>query len=126
MKIGNVINFGKANKVPLTDRNGKTIYVNAEDRDKYVLTNKGWLLKDKVYTELGKKYDFIKMQYVFHIFKRTGWEIHLEELERQRQWKEELKPYVDWMNTPEGKAKMAEYERIMYEKNPELKKNIRR
>lgn len=117
------INF-RTNKVALTDKKGKTIYVKKEDEDKYVLTNRGWLLKDKVYTELGRVLDPIK-GYTPHIFKRTGWEIHLEELERERAWKEEQKPILDYLNTPEGKAFMAENDRIMYEKNPELKKKQR-
>ncbi len=83
--------FSKSKKIPLTDRKGKIIYVREEDKDKYVLTNRGWLLKDKVYVELGRKLDPMKGK-VWHIFKRTGWEIHRDEIElkkaMERQWEE--------------------------------------
>ena len=118
------ISLHKTDRVPLTDLSGKTIYIKKGEEDKYVLTKKGWLLKDKTYTEFGTKVDPVK-GIVPHLYRRTGWEIHLEELEREKQWNEVHKPMLDFLNTPEGKAFMEKNDRIMYEKNPELKNKHR-
>lgn len=90
-------------KVPLTDRMGKTIYVRADEVDKYVLTAMGWLQKDKEYKVsrlVGTKP--IEM-------KKTGWEIHLGELREAEFNKRE--------NTPE---KIKAREKILAEHQDEL------
>lgn len=40
------MNIFKRNKIALTDRRGKTIYVKQDKVDNYVLTANGWLLKN--------------------------------------------------------------------------------
>lgn len=91
-----LFNFRK-NKIPLTDREGKTIYVKPEDKDKYVLTYRGWLLKDKVYTCHSNRIDPEK-GLVKCVYKKTGWQIHLEELESDkvldRSWEEHGRPWL--------------------------------
>ena len=73
------LDFFRKNKIPLTDRKGKTIYVKPQNKDKYILTKRGWLLKDKVYVRLSTK--LVPMKGIVRcIDRRTGWQIYLDEI----------------------------------------------
>ena len=68
-----------------------------EDVDKYVLTYRGWLMKDKVYTCRSNRVDPVK-GLVKHVYKKTGWEIHLSELESQKRSKRDVEEfYRPWL-----------------------------
>lgn len=115
--------FLHANKVALTDKEGKTIYVKNEDVDKYVLTNRGWLLKDKVYPTKVRRWDESK-GFISQTVKRTGWEIHLVELKCIEDWNKNHKPMADYLCSPEGSAEFERNKAKFLNEHPEIKKNF--
>lgn len=91
------LNFFRKNKIPLTDYQGKTIYVKPENKDKYILTRyHGWVKKDKLYVRLGQKHVIGKDGYgkfVRYIDRRKGMQIYLDDKESKRKRDEQWESF---------------------------------